>query len=145
MSEELPGDLRSAFESFEKSLGTREAIKHLREAIDLYLDILDGENGSEENKTIAKNLGETYWMKFAESVVVIADNPGRYDFDTCKLWFDSAMAFRDENIGEKYLNELILWGLIESMNEASPPNERASRVALEKWRQESLEKLKKQK
>ncbi len=60
MSEELLRDLRSAFESFEKSLGTQEAIGYLREAIDLYLDILDSENCSEKNKTVAKNFAETY-------------------------------------------------------------------------------------
>ena len=144
MSEELLEDLRSAFESFDKSLGTREATEHLRDAIDLYLDILDSENCSEANKKIAKQLGETYWWIFCKRVQVIADDPGSYDLDTYMLWFEPALAFRNADIGQKYLNETILWELIESMNEALPSNERRPREALEKMMQESLEELKKQ-
>lgn len=133
MSEELLGDLRSAFKSFEKSLGTQEAIGYLREAIDLYLDILDSENCSEKkNKTVAKNFAETYWMKFVEGVADIADNPGKYDFDTYMLWFKPAFAFFDADIGEKELNQKILWALIRSAEETLTPDEKG-----QVWRQVS--------
>ena len=132
MSEELLGDLRSAFESFEKSLGTQEAIGYLREAIDLYLDILDSENFSEKNKTVAKTFAETYWIKFVEGIADIADNPGTYDFDIYMLWFKPAFAFLEADIGEKELNQKILWALIRSAEETLTPDEKG-----QVWRQVS--------
>lgn len=93
-------EILEKFEAYEKVIDEVEAVDHLREALELVLDLLSDDAEDPNTKRKAKNLALTYRKPIIEKARSLGLDRGSHEFDLYGHWLALAQEYVNAGFGE---------------------------------------------